>query len=122
MASYLNVKKIGTEIRDVPCELCQRMDNITQEITHLRHEGGQNQPAIDKLNTARNQINNQHPKCAACGILFGGMHENEPSETPLGDMCGSCAQSFKKMGPKAFHKRMAGKLTIEEYLEREQDG
>lgn len=49
---------------------------------------------------------NEHPKCAACKICFGGYHIETPHDSPIGNLCSVCAKDYRKQGHKKFISRI----------------
>ena len=61
---------------------------------------------LDGLRSQMSALSHKHPKCAACKICFGGEHLDSPNPSPIGDLCSSCFNSYKKQGHDTFIKRV----------------
>jgi len=57
---------------------------------YLRHTN-----LINKLQELYLQDKVTHPKCAACGILFGEEHLSSPIHSPLGYLCSDCYNHYE---------------------------
>jgi len=61
---------------------------------------------IIRLSSLSRELRKLHPKCVACGILFGGYHMEHPNKTPIGSACFSCFHYFEKQGLEKFKGRI----------------
>ena len=59
---------------------------------------------IEHLKDLYRRLFKLHPKCTACGILFGEYHCSYSENTPLGGVCGSCYHVYEKQGLAKFKK------------------
>jgi len=59
---------------------------------------------VKRLKALYARINSAHPKCATCGLLFGGYHLAVPTKTPLGTICQYCHQDYTRYGEARFIK------------------
>jgi len=62
-------------------------------------------PILD-LHKQRSRLGVEHPKCAACRILFGDYHCSYPEKTEVGVLCGVCARDLRKYGVEVYRQRL----------------
>lgn len=88
-----------------PCEICAyigEMTKVLQEaegpLEKIHRELQEIKKPVKKLREKLNELERCHPRCASCGIYFGGVHITEPFKfipELSGSVCEDCAKQIK---------------------------
>lgn len=89
MTERVCVKPIRPARDGIPCELCRRLAHFDVVTGQMRKDLKTYLEILRKLEAERKTEFDEHAKCSSCGILFGGLHLEKPSQDSL---CSSCAK------------------------------
>ena len=92
----IELTKVGFEAEDAPCHICQKLYNLAK--ASKLYKNGRRRKTLKLYHT----LLKSHPKCGACGVLFGEYHVSFPVKTSEGLLCNACAKVLLEKG-KALH-------------------